>query len=89
MKLGDLQDAIESFERALEMAKVQGDEPAQKAISKALEELNQKIVQGIKDGQIKDDEDEKEEKKDEDTKDDEKKDGEKEGAKEEGNYHLL
>ena len=40
------------------MAKLQGDEPAQKAISKALEELNQKIVQGIKEGQIKDDDDE-------------------------------
>ncbi|XP_072032097.1 outer dynein arm-docking complex subunit 4-like isoform X3 [Amphiura filiformis] len=70
VKLGDLQDAIESFERALEMAKVQGDEPAQKAISKALEELNQKIVQGIKDGQIKDEE---EDKKDEDKKDEDKK----------------
>ena len=58
VKLGDLQDAIESFERAHEMAKLQGDEPAQKAISKALEELNQKIVQGIKEGQIKDDDEE-------------------------------
>ena len=56
VKLGDLQDAIESFERSLEMAKVQGDEPAEKAISKALEELNEKIVQGIKEGKIKDDE---------------------------------
>lgn len=60
VKLGDLQDAIESFERSLEMAKVQGDEPAEKAISKALEELNEKIVQGIKDGKIKDDEEDEE-----------------------------
>ena len=48
VKLGDLQEAIESFERSLEMAKVQGDEPAQKAIAKALEDLNEKIVQGLK-----------------------------------------
>ncbi|XP_071481076.1 outer dynein arm-docking complex subunit 4-like [Diadema antillarum] len=74
VKLGDLQEAIESFERALEMAKVQGDEPAQKAISKALEDLNEKIVQGLQekeaegdvlpeeqDGQKKEEEEEKKE----------------------------
>ncbi|XP_011670214.1 tetratricopeptide repeat protein 25 isoform X1 [Strongylocentrotus purpuratus] len=49
VKLGDLQEAIDSFERSLDMAKVQGDEPAQKAIASALEDLNEKIVQGIKD----------------------------------------
>ncbi|XP_063954060.1 outer dynein arm-docking complex subunit 4-like isoform X4 [Lytechinus pictus] len=48
VKLGDLQEAIDSFERSLDMAKVQGDEPAQKAIASALEDLNEKIVQGIK-----------------------------------------
>jgi tetratricopeptide (TPR) repeat protein len=61
VKLGDLQDAIESFECAHEMAIVQGDKPAQRAISKALEELNQKIVQSIRDGDNRQAEDEQEE----------------------------
>lgn len=76
MKLGDLQEAIESFERSLEMAKVQGDEPAQSAISKALEELNERIVQGLKEREKKDG-DEKEDEKDKDG------DGEKEKETEE------
>ncbi|XP_071822236.1 outer dynein arm-docking complex subunit 4-like isoform X2 [Apostichopus japonicus] len=76
VKLGDLQEAIESFERSLEMAKVQGDEPAQSAISKALEELNERIVQGLKEREKKD-EDKKDDEKDEDG------DGEKEKETEE------
>ena len=65
VKLGDLQDAIESFERAHEMATVQGDEPAQRAIAKALEELNRKIVQGIREGDSKRAEEEAGEKQEE------------------------
>ncbi|KAJ8019702.1 Tetratricopeptide repeat protein 25 [Holothuria leucospilota] len=70
VKLGDLQEAIESFERSLEMAKIQGDEPAQSAISKALEELNERIVQGLKERENKEEakdgsEEEKEKQKDE------------------------
>ncbi|XP_002739664.1 outer dynein arm-docking complex subunit 4-like [Saccoglossus kowalevskii] len=50
VKLGDLQAAIDSFERSLEMAKLQGDEAAQQAITKAIEDVNNKIVEGIKEG---------------------------------------
>ncbi|XP_070570630.1 outer dynein arm-docking complex subunit 4-like isoform X2 [Ptychodera flava] len=57
VKLGDLQAAIDSFERSLEMAKLQGDEAAEQAIVKAIEDVNDKIVKGIKEG----DDDEKKE----------------------------
>ncbi|XP_070570632.1 outer dynein arm-docking complex subunit 4-like isoform X4 [Ptychodera flava] len=51
VKLGDLQAAIDSFERSLEMAKLQGDEAAEQAIVKAIEDVNDKIVKGIKEGE--------------------------------------
>lgn len=49
VKLNDLQAALDSFEKALEMAKVQDDRAAEKAIKKAIEDVNSKIVKGMKD----------------------------------------
>ncbi|PIK43821.1 putative tetratricopeptide repeat protein 25 isoform X2 [Apostichopus japonicus] len=93
VKLGDLQEAIESFERSLEMAKVQGDEPAQSAISKALEELNERIVQGLKEREKKDG-DEKEDEKDKDgdgekEKETEEEKGKKEKKEKEDNIYVA
>ncbi|XP_064646279.1 outer dynein arm-docking complex subunit 4-like isoform X2 [Lineus longissimus] len=45
VKLGELEAACDSFERSLEMARLQGDEPAERAIKKALEDVNRKIVE--------------------------------------------
>ncbi|XP_077997219.1 outer dynein arm-docking complex subunit 4-like isoform X2 [Glandiceps talaboti] len=50
VKLNDLQAAIDAFERSLEMAKLQEDKAAEDAITKAIEETNERIVQGIKEG---------------------------------------
>lgn len=55
MKLGDLQSAAESFERSSELAKKLNDAPAEAAIKKAMEEVNNRIVQGVKDGDEKED----------------------------------
>ncbi|CAH1788639.1 unnamed protein product [Owenia fusiformis] len=49
VKLGDLQNAVDSFETALDMAKVQGDSAAESAIKKALQDANDRIVRGVKD----------------------------------------
>lgn len=48
VKLGELQDALDSFEKSLDMAKVQGDTAAEAAIKKALEDVNHQIVHGVK-----------------------------------------
>lgn len=48
VKLGDFTSAVQSFERALEMAKIVKDEFAEAAIKKALEDVNQKIVNDLK-----------------------------------------
>ncbi|ELU16005.1 hypothetical protein CAPTEDRAFT_154109 [Capitella teleta] len=48
VKLGELQEALDSFEKSLDMAKVQGDSAAEGAIKKALEDVNNRIVSGIK-----------------------------------------
>lgn len=50
VKCGDLQAAAESFERSLDMAKKTNDSAAENAIKRALEEVNDKIVRGVKDG---------------------------------------
>lgn len=50
VKLGDLQDALQSFEQALELAKVLGDEAAESAISKAIRDINDRLAQGAKSG---------------------------------------
>ena len=51
VKLGNHQEALGSFEQALDMAQVQGDKAAEAAIRKAMEDVNQRIVQGIKSGE--------------------------------------
>ena len=47
-KMGELQAAVQSFERSLELAKVLDDEPSQDAIKKALEDVNAQIVGELK-----------------------------------------
>ena len=46
--MGELQSAVQSFERSLELAKVLDDELSQEAIKKALDEVNMQIVGEIK-----------------------------------------
>lgn len=46
--MGELQAAVQSLERSLELAKVLDDEPSQEAIKKALEDVNAQIVGEIK-----------------------------------------
>lgn len=48
VKLGDYQSAADSFEKSLELARQQKDEAAEQAITKALDEVNDKIVRGVK-----------------------------------------
>lgn len=50
VKLGDLQDALQSFEKALELAKILEDEAAENAISKAINDVNDRLAQGVKSG---------------------------------------
>ena len=47
-KLGELQAAVQSFERSLELARLLGDEASQLAIKKAMEEVNTHVVEGLK-----------------------------------------
>lgn len=68
VKLGDLQSASESFERSLDIAKKLNDGPAEAAIKKAMEEVNNRIVQGVKEGDGKDDDDRESVKSDKDRK---------------------
>lgn len=51
VKLGDYQAAAESFEKSLELARRQRDDAAEQAITKALDEVNDKIVRGVKEGE--------------------------------------
>ena len=44
VKLGELSAALQSFEKALEMAKLQNDDAAQAAIKKAIDEVNSKLA---------------------------------------------
>ena len=46
--MGELQSAVQSFERSLELAKVLDDEVSQEAIKKALDEVNLRIAGEIK-----------------------------------------
>jgi hypothetical protein len=48
VKSKDYQAAVDSFEKALEMSKAQGDKAAEQAIRKAIEDVNKKIVDDIK-----------------------------------------
>ena len=47
-KQGELQAALQSFERALELARLLEDQESQTLIKKALEELNSRIVDEMK-----------------------------------------
>lgn len=42
-KQDELEEAVESFERALDFAKLQEDREAEKAIKKALKDINERI----------------------------------------------
>ncbi|XP_070187782.1 filaggrin-like isoform X3 [Littorina saxatilis] len=55
VKCQELQAAADSFDRALEIAEELKDSSAQTAIKKALEEVNNRIVQGVQDGGEEDD----------------------------------
>ncbi|XP_046573347.1 LOW QUALITY PROTEIN: outer dynein arm-docking complex subunit 4-like [Haliotis rubra] len=48
VKLADLQGALVSFEKAMDLAMVQDDRSAEVAIKKAIDEVNNKIVQSLK-----------------------------------------
>ena len=50
VKLGDFQAAADSFEKSLELARRQNDTAAEDAIRRALNEVNEKIVKGVKEG---------------------------------------
>lgn len=51
VKLGDLKDALQSFEKALDLAKILEDDAAENAISKAINDVNDRITQGVKSGE--------------------------------------
>lgn len=46
VKLNELQDALESFQQAHDLAKILEDEAAESAISKAIRDVNDRIAQG-------------------------------------------
>lgn len=48
VKLGDFTSAVQSFERSLEIAKIVKDDFAEAAIKKALEDVNQNIVDNLR-----------------------------------------
>lgn len=56
MKLGDYSAALDYFEKSLEMAKLQNDKMAEKAIKHAISDANSKITKALKG---EDDEDDK------------------------------
>lgn len=47
VKLSELQDALETFQQAHDLAKILEDEAAETAISKAIRDVNDRIAQGI------------------------------------------
>ena len=47
-KLGDLQAALQSFQRALEFAELLEDKVSQDVIKKAIEDINTQIVEELK-----------------------------------------
>ncbi|KAK2150784.1 hypothetical protein LSH36_389g01003 [Paralvinella palmiformis] len=50
-KLQEFEAALSSFEKALDMAHLQDDASAEAAIKRAIQDINGKIVQGLKSGQ--------------------------------------
>ena len=49
VKLGEHNQALDTFEKASEMASLQGDKAAQGAIKKAMDDVKSKIVKNAKD----------------------------------------
>ncbi|CAH1774091.1 unnamed protein product [Owenia fusiformis] len=49
VKQKELDGALQSFELALDLAKVQGDDTAEQAITRAIQNINEEIVRGLKD----------------------------------------
>ena len=47
VKLGELTDAVQSFQQSLELAKLLNEEDSEQAIQKALEEVNAQIVNDL------------------------------------------
>ena len=48
-KQGELESSIDSFERALDYAKLQEDTDAEKAIKKAMKDVNEQITKKLND----------------------------------------
>ena len=48
-KQGELEKAVDCFERALDYAKLQEDADAEKAIKKALKDVNEQIAKRVSD----------------------------------------
>ena len=48
-KKGELEASVDSFERALDFAKLQEDREAEKAIKKALRDVNERIAKKLSD----------------------------------------
>lgn len=46
--MGELQQGLEQFETSLDLARAQDDDAAETAIKKAMEDVNNKIVKGLK-----------------------------------------
>ena len=59
MKLEEYQSALDSFENALEMARLQDEKKAEQAIKTAINDVNSKIVKGMKEGEDDDEDDDK------------------------------
>ena len=51
VKLGEHNEALDTFGKALDMAKLQVDKAAESAIKKAIDDVNQKIVKALKDSE--------------------------------------
>jgi len=60
VKLGEHSEALQSFESALDMAKLQGDSAAETAIKKAINDCNARIAQQLKEDAEKEESSEKE-----------------------------
>ena len=46
VKMGELEEALKSFQKALELAKAEGDEAAEAAVTKAINDVESRLAQG-------------------------------------------
>ena len=53
VKLGDLDEALDNFQRALELAKTQSDKAAESAIRRAIDDVNNTIDKQTRQGERK------------------------------------